>query len=352
MNLLELIQALAQLAPSPLSAGHTALPRDTDLDLAREIPVRLAGALEGEAGAAIERSLSQGADDVQQALEAGSAVDRIARRAEQVVDSAIQDITVIAQECLQACAAAVVSSLTSGGVLGGMAAARVPAIVDEYWLRAHERLAVLGRELSGLTGEINGVSFPDVGAGPKDASITGNPQGAVGSALPASPAAAETPALLSSTDSTSPGVPPIEPGHSDSSTVDPALPSPTDADTAVVGAPSPEAAKAVEAARSALGTPYQWGGTAPGVGLDCSGLTQWAYSQAGVEIPRTAQQQAMGTPVDASNLLPGDLAVWDGHVAMLTGDGQMIEAGDPVQISPVRTENIGMNFLGFYRPAG
>jgi hypothetical protein len=36
---------------------------------------------------------------------------------------------------------------------------------------------------------------------------------------------------------------------------------------------------------------------------------------------------------------------------MVTGDG-MIEAGDPVQQSPVRTENIGMGFLGFYRPTG
>jgi hypothetical protein len=37
---------------------------------------------------------------------------------------------------------------------------------------------------------------------------------------------------------------------------------------------------------------------------------------------------------------------------MVTGDGMMIEAGDPVQMSPVRTENIGMAFHGFYRPTG
>ncbi|MBV7302803.1 C40 family peptidase [Corynebacterium sp. TAE3-ERU2] len=108
-------------------------------------------------------------------------------------------------------------------------------------------------------------------------------------------------------------------------------------------------ARAVAAAESQLGTPYVWGGTTPD-GFDCSGLVQWSYAQAGVELPRMAHEQAVGRQVSADELQLGDLVVWDGHVAMYAGEGMMIEAGDPVQKNPVRTTNMGMGFLGFYRP--
>lgn len=108
---------------------------------------------------------------------------------------------------------------------------------------------------------------------------------------------------------------------------------------------------AVAAAMSKLGTPYVWGGTGSG-GFDCSGLTQWAWRQAGVEIPRTAEAQTVGRQVSANELQPGDLVVWDGHVAMYKGGGEMIEAGSPVETSPLRTSNMGMAFKGFWRPTG
>jgi cell wall-associated NlpC family hydrolase len=84
--------------------------------------------------------------------------------------------------------------------------------------------------------------------------------------------------------------------------------------------------------------------------MDCSGLTRYAYGQAGVGLPHSAVDQRIGMPVDRGHVAPGDLAVWSGHVAMVVGNGQMIEAGDPVEISAIRTENEGMDFYGFYRP--
>jgi cell wall-associated NlpC family hydrolase len=120
-----------------------------------------------------------------------------------------------------------------------------------------------------------------------------------------------------------------------------------------VMAPNETAAKAVRNALSQLGVPYVWGGTARGQGLDCSGLTMTSYQDAGLQLPRTAAQQTVGAEVPSiDQLLPGDLVVWSGHVAMVIGDGQMVEAGDPVQISKIRTTNAGQSFIGFYRPTG
>ena len=123
----------------------------------------------------------------------------------------------------------------------------------------------------------------------------------------------------------------------------------TASSTASVGSTQGQAA--AHAALSQVGTPYGWGGTGNG-SFDCSGLTQWAWRQAGVELPRTAESQTVGRPVSADDLQPGDHIVWDGHVAMYSGGGQMVEAGSPVQTNPLRTNNMGMAFKGFWRPTG
>lgn len=121
-------------------------------------------------------------------------------------------------------------------------------------------------------------------------------------------------------------------------------------DGSTATAPNAVAASAVRHALTQLGVPYDWGGTTPGVGLDCSGLTQWAYHEAGLDLPRLAQEQDIGMEVGRNALRPGDLAVWDGHVAMIVGNGQMIEAGSPVKLSAIRTSNAGQGFQGFWRP--
>ena len=89
------------------------------------------------------------------------------------------------------------------------------------------------------------------------------------------------------------------------------------------------AAKAVAAAKGKIGKPYVWGATGPN-SFDCSGLTSWAYKQAGKSLPRTsAAQSQVGTKVSFSNLQPGDLIFFYSpvsHVAMYVGNGTVVEA--------------------------
>jgi hypothetical protein len=94
-------------------------------------------------------------------------------------------------------------------------------------------------------------------------------------------------------------------------------------------------AAAIKAAESKIGANYVWGATGPGT-FDCSGLTSWAWKQAGVTIPRTSEEQAKyGTAVPLAKVQPGDLITsnWgDGpssHVAMYVGGGKVIHAPRP-----------------------
>jgi peptidoglycan DL-endopeptidase CwlO len=119
-------------------------------------------------------------------------------------------------------------------------------------------------------------------------------------------------------------------------------------------APSSAAGRAVEAAKTRLGSPYQWGAAGPDR-FDCSGLTSWAWRQAGVEIPRSSGAQYAGLPkVDRASLQPGDLLFFGSpihHVGMYVGNGQMIEA--PYTGEVVRYRSIQRSdFVGAARPGG
>ena len=98
--------------------------------------------------------------------------------------------------------------------------------------------------------------------------------------------------------------------------------------------------RAVAAARTKLGSGYRTGGTGPDA-FDCSGLVQWAYGQAGRQIPRTSYQQlAAGTPVPLNQLQPGDVVSFygGGHSALYAGDGMVIHAAtydQGVELAPM-----------------
>lgn len=81
------------------------------------------------------------------------------------------------------------------------------------------------------------------------------------------------------------------------------------------------------------------------VGFDASGLMVYAFAGVGLKLPRTSGEQYLaGRKVLASEALPGDLLFYGPNgtqsVAMFIGNGQMIEVGDSVQVTPVRTSNM------------
>ena len=119
--------------------------------------------------------------------------------------------------------------------------------------------------------------------------------------------------------------------------------------------PSGLAASAIEAAESKLGTPYVWGATGPDA-FDCSGLMQYAFEQAGKDLPRTsAAQSQVGQKVSMDDLKPGDLIFLYSpvsHVVMYVGNGKVIEApnsGEDVRYTPL--SKIEKNAVGARRVA-
>ncbi|MER5444431.1 NlpC/P60 family protein [Streptomyces sp. NPDC002764] len=100
---------------------------------------------------------------------------------------------------------------------------------------------------------------------------------------------------------------------------------------------------AFHAAQTQIGKPYSYGATGT-ASYDCSGLTSWAYAQAGVTIPRTSQEQAnAGTRIySQSQLKVGDLVLFYGdlhHVGLYAGNGMVLHA--PRTGTNVRYEAMG-----------
>lgn len=102
--------------------------------------------------------------------------------------------------------------------------------------------------------------------------------------------------------------------------------------------------KLVNKAKSAIGTPYVYGGAAPG-GFDCSGLVKWAYNSVGVKLPRTAREQSVvGKKVEnIKDMRAGDIVAFRHpkrgyHTGIYLGDGKFVH-------SPRRRTHVRINSL-------
>ncbi|MBJ9977331.1 C40 family peptidase [Pseudomonas sp. S75] len=103
----------------------------------------------------------------------------------------------------------------------------------------------------------------------------------------------------------------------------------------VAAAAPKQSSQVLSRAVNALGTPYRWGGTTPGKGLDCSGLVKYAFNDvANLDLPRssTAMAQGHGVKVERKDLKPGDLIFFNiksrqvNHVAIYLGNERFIHA--------------------------
>ena len=113
---------------------------------------------------------------------------------------------------------------------------------------------------------------------------------------------------------------------------------------------------ALAAARSAIGTPYAYGGNGPST-YDCSGLTVFAMRQAGVTLPRTSFAQfGVGTPVSRSAIQAGDLVFFNAagpgasHVGIASSNATVISATTHgVMEHPISSAYWGSHYVGARR---
>jgi cell wall-associated NlpC family hydrolase len=96
-----------------------------------------------------------------------------------------------------------------------------------------------------------------------------------------------------------------------------------------------------------IGVGYRYATAIPGVAFDCSGLTMWAWAQAGVGLPHQSRAQYASVPhVPSSAAQPGDLIFYYSpisHVGIYIGGGQMVHAtnpGNPVTVAGVNWGNV------------
>lgn len=112
----------------------------------------------------------------------------------------------------------------------------------------------------------------------------------------------------------------------------------------------------IGAARTQLGVSYSLGAMNPGVAMDCSGLTKYAYAQAGISIPHSSRSQyslvcSKGLKTRASQLSAGDLVFYQRggviyHVAIYIGGGNVIHANGYGQGVVITSYDYDSGFCG------
>ena len=76
-----------------------------------------------------------------------------------------------------------------------------------------------------------------------------------------------------------------------------------------------------------IGNPYVCGGTSLTEGADCSGFVQSVFAHFGISLPRTTwDMENVGTPVSYDQAVAGDLILYDGHVGIYMGNGEIVNA--------------------------
>ncbi|ADB77399.1 C40 family peptidase [Geodermatophilus obscurus] len=120
---------------------------------------------------------------------------------------------------------------------------------------------------------------------------------------------------------------------------------PAAASSAPVVATSGSIQAVVDRALAQRGKPYVWAAGGPN-SFDCSGLVQYAFQAAGINLPHSSRMQSsMGTPVSRADARPGDLVAFYSpvsHIGIYLGNGQMVHAptsGDVVKVAGV--DNMG-----------
>ena len=85
----------------------------------------------------------------------------------------------------------------------------------------------------------------------------------------------------------------------------------------------------VDYARQFLGKPYVYGGNSLTNGTDCSGFVKGVYAAFGINLPRTsAEQRSVGYAVSLSEIQPGDIVCYSGHVGIYAGNNTLIHASN------------------------